>query len=225
MNIFEVIGPVMVGPSSSHTAGAVRIGETARRLLGEEVKDAVIRLHGSFLSTGRGHGTDKAIVAGLLGFNVDDLRIPDSLYEAQKRGMFYRFEGCNLGDVHPNSCELLLTGIHGAKLQLQAASIGGGRIEIHEIDGLKVSFSGSFPTLIVQDVDIPGHIADVTTILKDAEINIAYMELTRESRGGHSAMVIECDQEISKATLKQIREEPGVIKVIYLSLSQKGGQR
>ena len=126
MNLLDIIGPVMVGPSSSHTAGAVRIGRVSRKLLAEEVKEAKIYFHGSFLATGKGHGTDKALIAGLLGMQVDDPAIPDSFRIAEKRGMRFSLEGIDLGDVHPNSVKMNLTGISGRTLEVIAASIGGG---------------------------------------------------------------------------------------------------
>ena len=135
MNLLDIIGPVMVGPSSSHTAGAVKIGRVSRKLLAEEVKEAKIYFHGSFLATGKGHGTDKALIAGLLGMQVDDPAIPDSFRIAGERGMDFSLEGIDLGDVHPNSVKMNLTGVSGRTLEVVAASIGGGRIQICELDG------------------------------------------------------------------------------------------
>lgn len=142
MNILDIVGPVMVGPSSSHTAGAVRIGQTVGKLLGERIVNAKIGLHGSFLATGRGHGTDRAIVAGLLGLAVDDPRIPESFAEAKKAGLSFSFEGISLMNAHPNSVRLEVTGESGRKLEVIGASIGGGRIRICEIDGLTANFPG-----------------------------------------------------------------------------------
>ena len=136
MNLLDIIGPVMVGPSSSHTAGAVKIGRVSRKLLAEEVADAKIYFHGSFLATGKGHGTDKAILAGLLGMQVDDPRIPESFTMAKESGMSFTLEGIDLGDVHPNSVKMNLTGKSGRTLEVIAASVGGGQIRICELDGL-----------------------------------------------------------------------------------------
>jgi L-serine dehydratase len=222
MLLSDIIGPVMVGPSSSHTAGAVRIGNTARRLLGERVVSADIYLHGSFLATGRGHGTDRAIVAGLLGMNVDDERIPQSFDLAQKGGLRFTFSGIDLGDgCHPNTVKLVLQGESGRELEVVASSIGGGRIRVVQIDGLTVSFSGEYPTLIVQNADQPGHVAEVTSMLQHKSVNIADMQLTRQSRGGKAAMVLECDQEIPEEGLKWLQHVEGVSKVIYLSLKDE----
>ena len=165
MNLLDIIGPVMVGPSSSHTAGAVKIGRVSRKLLAEEVKEAKIYFHGSFLATGKGHGTDKALIAGLLGMQVDDPAIPDSFRIAGERGMDFSLEGIDLGDVHPNSVKMNLTGVSGRTLEVVAASIGGGRIQICELDGITANFSGDYPTLIVHNIDQPGHVTEVTSML------------------------------------------------------------
>ena len=217
MNSFDIIGPVMVGPSSSHTAGAVRIGNIAQRLLGEPVKRAEVFFHGSFLSTGKGHGTDRAIIAGLLGFSVDDPRIADSFRYADEAGMIYKLSGTDLGDVHPNSMRLVLAGKHGNSLRLIASSIGGGAVRITEIDGLSVNFSGDSPTLIISNQDRPGRVTEVTSLLGTANINVATMQLHRAERGGNAVMVLECDQEVPAQVIRQLSELEGILKVTYLS--------
>lgn len=225
MRLTDIIGPVMVGPSSSHTAGAVRIGNAARRLLGQPVREAKIGLHGSFFATGRGHGTDKALVAGLLGMAVDDRRIPDSFTYARHAGLSFSISGVDLGDsAHPNSAKLELTGIHGKQLEMVGASIGGGRIVVTELDGLPVNFSGDFPTLIVHNEDLPGHVAKVTSLLSESGINIAYMQLNRAHRGGQAVMVLECDQEIPQEMLDRLQAMDGIVKVTFLSLLPKEEQ-
>lgn len=218
MNLLDIIGPVMVGPSSSHTAGAVRIGRVSRKLLAEEVKEAKIYFHGSFLATGKGHGTDKALIAGLLGMQVDDPAIPDSFRIAEKRGMRFSLEGIDLGDVHPNSVKMNLTGVSGRTLEVIAASIGGGRIQICELDGITANFSGDYPTLIVHNIDQPGHVTEVTSMLAHKGVNIATMQLYRKSRGGSAVMVIECDQEVPKESLAWLERLEGILKVTYCSL-------
>jgi L-serine dehydratase len=221
MNLLDIIGPVMVGPSSSHTAGAVRIGRVSRKLLAEEVKEAKIYFHGSFLATGKGHGTDKALIAGLLGMQVDDPAIPDSFRIAEKRGMRFSLEGIDLGDVHPNSVKMHLTGISGRTLEVIAASIGGGRIQICELDGITANFSGDYPTLIVHNIDQPGHVTEVTSMLAHKGVNIATMQLYRKSRGGNAVMVIECDQEVPKESLAWLERLEGILKVTYCSLVEE----
>ena len=163
MNLFDIMGPVMVGPSSSHTAGAVKIGYVARKLIGEPIVSAKINLYGSFLATGRGHGTHFAIVAGLLGMKTDDVRIPNSMEIAKAEGMQVSFGRADLEDGHPNSAELELVGAEGRKLTIVGESIGGSLINIAKIDGLDANFSGEYPTLIVHNLDQPGHVAEVTS--------------------------------------------------------------
>ena len=180
MNLFDIVGPVMVGPSSSHTAGAVRIGHIGRRLLNEPVANADIFLHGSFCATGKGHGTDRALIAGLLGMGTDDARIPDSFAWAGKMGLEYSFAGIELRDAHPNSVLMKLTGKKGRYLEIVAASLGGGRIKVCEIDGLEANFCGDYPTLIVRNQDQPVHVAEVTSMLAHKSVNIATMQLYRD---------------------------------------------
>lgn len=217
MNIYDIIGPVMVGPSSSHTAGAVRIGLAAKKLMSEGIVDAELMLHGSFYATAKGHGTDLALVAGLLGMNTDDDRIPISYQIAYERNMEFSFSNITLKDAHPNSALLKLTGVSGKSLEVVGSSLGGGRIIINKLDGLDVNFSGEYPTLIVQNVDEPGRISLITSVLEDEAINIAYMKLYREKRGGKAVMVLECDQEIPLDIRKQLETAPGVIKISYFS--------
>ena len=196
INIFDMMGPVMVGPSSSHTAGAARIGNMGRTLLGEEVARADIGLYGSFAETGFGHGTDRALLAGLLGMKPDDLRIPNAYEEANRAGMAYSFRTVELRDAHPNTALLELTGKSGKKLTLQAASIGGGAIVVNKIDGIDVNFTGDFNTLIVRNQDESGSVAAITSILSQVHINVANMSVNRHRRGGDALMVIETDQHI-----------------------------
>lgn len=218
MNVFDILGPVMVGPSSSHTAGAVRIGNVSRRLLGEKPVKADILLHGSFALTGVGHGTDKAVVAGLLGMDTDDMRIPDSMKIAEKEGLDFKIGTINLKDAHPNSVLLKLKGEGGRELEILACSVGGGRIKIEKIDGIETDFSGDYPTLVVHNEDRPGHVADVTSALAHHGINIATINLYRDKRGGYAVMVAETDQPIPENVVKWIGHLEGIIKVTYLNL-------
>lgn len=219
MNLLDIIGPVMVGPSSSHTAGAVKIGNVCRKLLREKVREANIFFHGSFLATGKGHGTDKAIIAGLMGYRVDDIKIPQSFELAKEAGLSFTISGTDLGDVHPNTVKMYLTGISGRTLEVVAASVGGGRIQICELDGRTVNFSGEYPTLIVRNVDQPGHVTEVTSMLGHKSVNIAAMQLYRSSRGGNAVMVIECDQEVPEESIRWLEHLEGIEKVTYYSLS------
>lgn len=215
INIFDMMGPVMVGPSSSHTAGAARIGNMGRTLLGEEVARADIGLHGSFAETGFGHGTDRALLAGLLGMKPDNLRIPNAYEEANRAGMAYSFRTVELRDAHPNTALLELAGKSGKKLTLQASSIGGGAIVVNKIDGIDVNFTGDFNTLIVRNQDESGSVAAITSILSQVHINVANMSVNRHRRGGDALMVIETDQHIKPRQVEFLSELPGILSVTY----------
>ncbi|MDD3368955.1 MAG: L-serine ammonia-lyase, iron-sulfur-dependent subunit beta [Lachnospiraceae bacterium] len=218
MNLFDIIGPVMVGPSSSHTAGAVRIGGISKKLMREKIKDAEILLHGSFASTGTGHGTKQALVAGLLGMETDDERIPDSLEIATSQGITIKFGTTELRNAHPNSVKMILHGESGKSLEIIGQSLGGGRINISEIDGLTANVAGDYPTLIVHNQDQPGHVASVTAMLAHKSVNIAELRLYRSGRGGMAVMVVECDQELPEEAIKWLEKQEGIVKVTYLSL-------
>lgn len=215
INIFDMMGPVMVGPSSSHTAGAARIGNMGRTLLGEEVARADIGLYGSFAETGFGHGTDRALLAGLLGMKPDDLRIPNAYEEANRAGMAYSFRTVELRDAHPNTALLELTGKSGKQLTLQASSIGGGAIVVNKIDGIDVNFTGDFNTLIVRNQDESGSVAAIASILSQVHINVANMSVNRHRRGGDALMVIETDQHIKPRQVEFLSELPGILSVTY----------
>ena len=217
MDLFDIIGPVMVGPSSSHTAGAVRIGYISWKLMGEEIEKASIGLCGSFWATGKGHGTDKALVAGLMGFLPDDERIPDSLEIARRKGMGISFYKADRKDAHPNTAILTMTGVSGRTLEVEACSLGGGRIRVCQIDGLTANFCGEYPTLIVHNLDQPGHVTEVTSMLAHKSVNIATMQLYRDSRGGNAVMILECDQEIPEESIHWLEHLEGILKVTYLS--------
>ncbi len=214
MDIFDLIGPIMVGPSSSHTAGAVRIGLVTRRLLGTEPLRAELLLHGSFADTGRGHGTDRALVAGLLGMEPDDERIPDSFEYARERGLEFHFGSCNLREAHPNSVLLRVEGADGHGVEVVGASIGGGRIQIRQLNGMPLCFSAEQPTLIVRNEDQPGSVADVSRLLAEHGINIATFQVNRSSRGGTAVMVIECDTTLSDDIAEDIRRIPGILNAV-----------
>ena len=217
MNLFDILGPGMVGPSSSHTAGAVRIGRMARRLLGEGTpRMAKITLSGSFAATGRGHGTDRALVAGLLGMHTDDERIPMSFDIAQEKGMGYVFSGANLSGEHPNTARIELTGKSGKTLSMIASSLGGGRIMVVEMNGLRVSFSGDLPTLIVQNLDQPGYVRDVSDVLAKNSVNIATLHLYRDYPGGNAVMIIETDKAVPGEGIASIRAMHGITGVTFV---------
>ena len=216
MDLFDLIGPVMIGPSSSHTAGAARIGLTARMLLGEKIVRADIGLHGSFSKTYHGHGTDRAIVGGLLGMPVDDERLRDSLQIAREWGLAYSFSSVNIRGAHPNTVRLTITGKSGAMLTMEAASVGGGNIEVHRIDGLQVNFTGKENTMIIRHVDITGAIANVTGIVARKGVNIANMQGYRREAGGDAMIVLELDGVADEQTIEEIRQLPCVQGVTFM---------
>lgn len=202
MNLFDIIGPVMVGPSSSHTAGAVRLGNVARAILNKPIAKAVIGLYGSFAQTGRGHGTDLALVAGLMGWAPDDARIARAFDYTEQNKLVYSFRIMNETDsVHPNMVKFWLTDVDGTQCELLGSSIGGGRIMVNEIDGFPLEFTGEFPTLITLHEDRPGVIALVTNILSQERVNIAQMKVFRQDKGQLACMVLETDQPVSDQDL------------------------
>ena len=215
IDIFDIMGPIMVGPSSSHTAGAVRIGRMARTLLGDEPVKADIHLHGSFAETGVGHGTDKALVAGLLGMATDDLDIPNSFEIAEVRGLKFTFDEVDLREAHPNSVKMEITGAAGRRMKMQASSIGGGRIVVDKLDGVWVSFSGDFHTLIIQNMDNQSNLADVTTALSLARVNVANMSMHRSVKGGNVMMIVETDDPIPGYIVELLEKQPGILQVIH----------
>lgn len=217
MRLFDVLGPVMIGPSSSHTAGAARIGMVARRLLGEEPVRAEIGLYGSFATTGRGHGTDRALVAGLLGIAPDDPRLPDSFALARDAGLAFTIGAVELRNAHPNTACIRVWGASGRSLSLEAASIGGGRIRVRRIDGVAVDFGAETNTLIVHNEDTPGHIAAVADAVARQGVNIAAMQVFRASPGGWAVMVLECDQPLDPALARQLAAAPGIRRVTLLN--------
>jgi len=214
--VFDMLGPIMVGPSSSHTAGAVRIGLMARKILGTNVTFAKILLHGSFAETGKGHGTHLALTAGLLGMQPDDERIRLAPEIARKEQMIIEFKNKNLGDVHPNSVKFFLTGTSGKKAQVTGCSIGGGRILITDVNDFPVEFMGEYPTLILLYLDSPGMVAEITKVLASAKINIAQMRVSREGKGRKALAVIETDEIIKKPVLEEIGNLSKIDRVMFI---------
>jgi L-serine dehydratase len=218
MNLFDIVGPVMVGPSSSHTAGAVRIGLVSRKLAGEHFHKAEILLHGSFALSGKGHGTDKALVAGLLGLDVSDPRIPNAFEVAQEAGLDFTFGTIDLGEkAHPNSVQITITSDDGTTTTVVSSSIGAGRIMVNTINNMPVEFTGEYPTLIITNSDQPGCVADVSAFLHKAGINIANLSLHRDGRGKNAVMIIECDEEVYPKSVDKLRALNGIKKVTYYS--------
>ncbi len=216
MNVFDIIGPVMIGPSSSHTAGASRAGLVARRLLGDETTEARIILYGSFALTYAGHGVDKAIIGGILGFELDDTRIRDSFDYAKKSGMSFVFEISDEDVGHPNSARIILKGKNGGSVNVLVRSVGGGVVNVVEIDGGEVMFSAEYDTTVIFNIDLPGTIARVSSLFAINEINVAFMRVFRKYEGKDAVMVIETDQPASKELLEDLRKVQNVCKVITI---------
>lgn len=212
-SVFDIIGPIMVGPSSSHTAGAARIGKVVRSIFGEQPDSVDIYLYESFAKTYRGHGTDIALVGGLLGMEPDDPRLPDSLKIAYESGMEVLFVPRNEKAEHPNSVTLLLKK-GDRKMSVTGISIGGGNIQISELNGFKISLTMGTPTIITVHQDVPGMVAKVTNILSDAQINIGTMTLTRESKGEKAIMIIEIDER-QPGIISQLQQLDHIDNVTY----------
>ncbi len=196
-SVFDIIGPRMTGPSSSHTAGAVRLAHIARKIAGGDVAEAAFTLYGSFSETGRGHGTDKALVAGALGMEPDDPRIKEAFLVARETGIPVSVEFSDDPPAHPNTARIVITGSQGQVTDVLGESVGGGNIRIVEINGLAVEFSGEYPTLIIQHNDQPGVIAEVSRVLAELNVNIAFMRVFRHGKGEDAYMTIETDQAVS----------------------------
>lgn len=214
-SVFDIIGPVMIGPSSSHTAGAARIGRVARHLFGKEPKKTEIFLYGSFAKTYKGHGTDIALIGGLLDFDTFDERIAESRSLAEQKGMEVSFVECEEPSEHPNTARLVLTD-EDKRLEVVGVSVGGGKIEITEVNGFSISLSGSNPALFCVHHDRFGAVATVAGILAQNEINISFMEVSRKQRGDVALMVIETDQEVSASIAREISALPNMINVATL---------
>jgi L-serine dehydratase len=210
VSLLDIIGPVMVGPSSSHTAGACRLGLLARGLVGGTPQRATIELHGSFARTGEGHGTDKAIVGGLMGFRPDDERLRTALEIMEREGLDYRFEKTSLGDdAHPNTVRMTVER-GDRRSTMVGASLGAGRVRVSEIDGYPVDVSGNLHTIVLVAGDVKGSVARIAGILADNDLNIATLKLSRQGRGGDAFMVIEVDEQPNEAVRDAIRALPWV---------------
>ena len=216
MNVFDIIGPVMIGPSSSHTAGAVRLGRVAWKILGDKVVKADITLSGSFAQTYRGHGTDKALIAGVMGMDSDDERIRHSLQLAKEGGMEFAFHETEIPGAHPNTARVILTDADGRTVILLGSSIGGGNILVREINGMDVSITGQHTTLIVLHRDAPGTIASVTEVLADAGVNICNFRLSREQKGGQAVMTIEIDGSFGQELNDKVQVLPNIFSSTML---------
>lgn len=220
--IFDIIGPIMIGPSSSHTAGAARLGKVARTIAGGNINKVEFILHGSFAKTYRGHGTDRALVAGIMGMDPWDERLKNSLEIAMDNGIDIFFKEDDLGDAHPNTVKFVIYKEDGDITIVVGSSIGGGSIVITEVDGEKIEFTGEYPTLIIKHRDTPGVVANVTSALYEEKINIAFMKVFRSSKGNEATMIFEMDNKASDKALDIIRSIDGIANVKFISPVKDG---
>ncbi|CAK7059549.1 L-serine ammonia-lyase, iron-sulfur-dependent, subunit beta [Tissierella sp. P1] len=209
--VFDILGPVMIGPSSSHTAGAARLGKIAKDIVGTEFHKVVFYLHGSFGKTFEGHGTDKALVAGILGMDPSDEELRDSFEIAKSKGIDFEFIEADLGYQHPNTVKIVFKFEDKEDIYIIGSSIGGGSILITDINGNKVEFSGDYPTIIIKYIDQKGVISRISSILSASEINIATMKVTREN--DIATMVVETDSDINKRVVDEIDQ---LNEIIYI---------
>lgn len=214
--VFDIMGPIMVGPSSSHTAGAARLGKMAHYLCGGEISDVKFLLHGSFAQTYKGHGTDKALLAGILDIDSADYKLRESFEIAKKRGITYRFIPTDLGDVHPNTVCFVITTKDGRQVSVTGSSIGGGNVIITDIDGIRVNFTGESPILVTKHQDKPGVVSQITALLYQHQINIGNMRVNRIENSTLATMYIELDGAVEDGVMTEMKAIPGIQNAILL---------
>lgn len=217
ISIFEVIGPNMVGPSSSHTAGAASIARLAGKMMNEKIKKVNFTLYGSFARTYKGHGTDRALLGGILGFETDDIRIRDSFELAEKAGIDFSFSANTIEtDVHPNTVDIEIVSEKGRRITVRGESVGGGKVRLTRINGVKVLFTGEYHALIVVHRDHPGVVAGITTALSEYNVNIAFLRVYRESKGGVAYTIIESDEEIKDDIVAEIKKDTAITDTMMI---------
>lgn len=217
ISVFDVLGPNMIGPSSSHTAGACSIAYLAQKMAPGPIASADFTLYGSFARTYHGHGTDRALLGGIMGFATDDRRIPDSFRIAEERGLSYHFSiNMEEEEVHPNTADICMTTVDGKTLTVRGESLGGGKVRITKINQVDVDFSGEYSTLIVIHYDQPGVVAHITKCLSDRNVNIAFMKLFREAKGQTAYSIVESDGRLPEDISALIRENKYVQDVMLV---------
>lgn len=214
---FDILGPIMIGPSSSHTAGAARLGKVAKCIAGDKFNRVDFFLQGSFAKTYKGHGTDKALVAGILGMEPHDDDLKYALNIAEKNNILIQFFEADLDVSHPNSVKIVFHKLDGTKTEVTGSSIGGGNIVIKRIDGYSTNFTGDYPTLIIQHTDQKGVISDVSKTLSDADINIATMRVKRKMRGKEASIIMESDSPLDDSILGKLSTVAGVNSVQFIN--------
>lgn len=217
ISVFDVLGPNMVGPSSSHTAGAVAMANVAHKLLAPPLKKVDFTLYGSFAKTYQGHGTDRALLGGIMGFSTDDLRIRDSFSIAHERGLAFSFTPNETEtDIHPNTVDIRMENAAGQVMTVRGESLGGGKMHIVRINGVRVDFSGEYASVVVIQQDKPGVVAHLTKVLSDRNVNIAFMRLFREGKGDTAYSIIESDGTLPEGIAEELRANPYIRDVMIV---------
>ena len=215
-SLFDIIGPIMIGPSSSHTAGAAKLAKIAGEFAGGEISSVKFYLHGSFQTTYKGHGSDRALVAGLLGLDPHDTRLRTAFKLAKEKGLKYEFIPYDLGMVHPNTIKFKMINCDGCKTEVMGSSIGGGEVVITEVNGFEVKFDGNYYTIITRHKDVKGVVAEVAGILAKYDINIATMNLSRTRKGQEASMIIETDSPPAEIAMQEVKELPAIISLMTI---------
>lgn len=217
ISVFDVLGPNMIGPSSSHTAGAEIIAFLAQKMITPPLVRVNFTLYGSFAKTYHGHGTDRALLGGIMGFSADDTRIRDSFDIAAKRSLAYSFTPNETEtDIHPNTVDIRMENAEGQVMTVRGESLGGGKVRIVRINGVKVDFSGEYNALIVVQQDKPGVVAHITNILSEHGVNIAFMRLFREAKGHTAYTIVESDERLPEGVSKLLRQNPNITDVMVV---------
>ena len=217
ISVFDVLGPNMIGPSSSHTAGAEIIAFLAQKMITPPLVRVNFTLYGSFAKTYHGHGTDRALLGGIMGFSADDTRIRDSFDIAAKRGLAYSFTPNETEtDIHPNTVDIRMENAEGQVMTVRGESLGGGKVRIVRINGVKVDFSGEYNALIVVQQDKPGVVAHITNVLSEHGVNIAFMRLFREAKGHTAYTIVESDERLPEGVSKLLRQNPNITDVMVV---------
>lgn len=213
-SLLDIISPIMVGPSSSHTAGAVRLGLLAKNVYDSPIEKITFKLYNSYAQTGKGHGTDKGLLAGVLGLSVDDIRIRDIFHSDIAKSIDYKFEYFNDFNRHPNAVDFIFEGSN--KMQISGESIGAGEIAIRKINEFSVKFTGKYNTLLLVYKDVTGMISKVSTIIQAEDVNIASLHCDRSGKGETASMCICLDGDLNKNAIEKIKEINHINMVRYV---------
>lgn len=217
ISVFDVLGPNMIGPSSSHTAGAAVIGALAGKIMTPPIKKVEFTLYGSFAKTYQGHGTDRALLGGVMGFATDDTRIRDSFRIAREWGIAYTFTPNETEtDIHPNTVDIRMENETGQVMTVRGESLGGGKVRIVRINGVSVDFTGEYSSVIVIQQDQPGVVAHITKVISDLGINIAFLRLFRDAKGHTAYTIVESDSRLPEDILDALRENPNIRDVMLV---------